>query len=404
MTQEAGAFCSSAEPTGSIAIITNNAYSLANFRGPLISDMVKQGLRVYALAPDFDDKTRTRARELGAEPVDYTLERASIRPFRDIRDAVRLAFLLRRLKPDIVLSYFIKPVIYGSLAAWAARVKRRYALVAGLGYVFAPHQGRLKRKMLQVFVSRFYALAFRTCHRIFFQNAEDVAHFVDVGLLPMDKAVRLNGTGVDLKRFACAPAVPQPVRFLLMARLLREKGIEEFVEAGRLVRQSHPEAEFVLLGGFDPNPGGLSEAEVRGWAAEGAVRWLGHVDDVMPEIRASSVYVLPSYYREGVPRSTQEAMAMGRPVITTDWIGCRDTVQDGINGFLVPIRDIPALAAAMTRFVDDPSLIERMGLESRKLAEARFDAAEINAEMLRVMGIARMLPSAEREGNDFLGL
>jgi glycosyltransferase involved in cell wall biosynthesis len=374
--------------SGSIAIITNNAYSLANFRGPLIKAMVARGFHVYALAPDFDEKTRARASALGAEAVDFSLERASLRPLRDLCDAVRLSFLLRRLKPDIVLSYFIKPVIYGTLAAWAAGVHRRFALVPGLGYVFASDVGGLRRRLLQTVVSRLYALAFARCQRVFFQNGDDVAHFVEAGLIRREKVVRLNGTGVDLRQFTPAPPVLEPVRFLLMARLLREKGIAEFVEAGRIVRRTHPEAEFVLLGGFDPNPGGLPEEEVRGWADEGAVRWLGHVDDVAPEIRASSVYVLPSYYREGVPRSTQEAMAMGRPVITTDWIGCRETVENGVNGFLVPTRDVPALANAMLRFLADPSLIETMGRESRRLAERRFDVDKINAEMLGTIGIS----------------
>lgn len=374
-------------PAASIAIITSNAYSLANFRGPLIEAMRARGLRVYALAPDFDEKTRARMLRLGAEPIDISLERTSMRPLRDFVDMVRLSILLRRLDPDMTLSYFIKPVIYGSLAAWAAGVDRRYALVAGLGYVFAADGTSTRRRWLQRVVARLYSLAFRSCRRVFFQNADDVARFVDAGLLPRQKAVQLTGTGVDLKRFALAPPVLRPIRFLLMARLLREKGIVEFVEAGKIVRRSHPDAELVLLGGFDPNPGGLTPDQVNRWVDEGAVRWLGHVDDVVPAIKASSVYVLPSYYREGVPRSTQEAMAVGRPVITTDWVGCRDTVVEGVNGFLVPTRDVKALAEAMQRFIEDPGLVARMGLESRALAEQRFDVDRINDEMLRVMEI-----------------
>jgi glycosyltransferase involved in cell wall biosynthesis len=371
----------------SIALITTDAYSLTNFRGPLITALVARGFKVYGLASDHDEKTRARLRALGAEPVDFRLDRTSMRPLRDLAGAIRLALVLKRLKPDLVLSYFIKPVIYGSLAAWVVGVKRRYALVAGLGYVYAAHEDGMRRRMLRAAVSCLYGLAFRVCDRVFFQNSDDIAQFADAGFLAPVKAHRLNGTGVDLTRFKLVAPVLRPVRFLLMARLLREKGIEEFVAAGRIVRRAHPEVELILLGGFDPNPGGLSESEVRAWVAEGAVRWYGHVDDVVPAIRESSVYVLPSYYREGVPRSTQEAMAMGRPIITTDWIGCRETVEDGVNGYLVPIRDVPALAQAMERFVADPALIERMGHESRRLAEQRFDVSRINAEMMRAMGI-----------------
>jgi glycosyltransferase involved in cell wall biosynthesis len=173
---------------------------------------------------------------------------------------------------------------------------------------------------------------------------------------------------------------------MLMARLLREKGIYEYVEAARAVRQQHPHARFLLLGGTDPNPGALTREEVAAWVAEGVVEWLGHVDNVRPWIASTSVYVLPSY-REGKPRSTQEAMAMSRPVITTDAPGCRDTVIEGVNGFLVPVRDSAALADAMMRFIDQPELIPRMGRESRRIAEERFDVHRINRVMLVEMGI-----------------
>ena len=177
----------------------------------------------------------------------------------------------------------------------------------------------------------------------------------------------------------------QPVTFLLAARLLREKGIVEYAEAARLVKARHSEVRFVLLGGLDPNPGGLSQAEVQAWAAEGLLEWPGHVA-VKPWLTKTSVFVLPSY-REGVPRSTQEAMAMGRPVITTDAPGCRETVDEGVNGFLVPVRDVPALADAMLRFVQNPSLIESMGRESRRLAEMHFDVRKINAQLLKILEV-----------------
>lgn len=369
------------------AIITSNAYSLANFRGPLIQEIISHGWRVFALAPDFDEKTRERMRRIGAEPIDISLERTTMRPLRDLADAVRLMLLLRRLRPQIVLSYFIKPVIYGSLAAWLARTGPRYALVPGMGYVFAAHEGGFRRRLLQDFVARLYGLAFKTCSRVFFQNSDDVAQFSKAGLLDREKAVLLTGTGVDMARFSPAPPVVAPIRFLLLARLLRAKGIVDFVEAGRILRRRHPDIEIVLAGGFDPNPDGLTPEEVQAWVDEGAVRWLGHIDDVVPAIAMSSVYVLPSYYREGVPRSSQEAMAMARPVVTTDWIGCRETVEDGVNGFLVPVRNPTALAEAMERFVEDPSLIERMGRESRRIAEERFDVRKINARMIGVLGI-----------------
>lgn len=371
----------------SIAIISSIAYSIANFRGPLIRTLRDQGITVYALAPDYDDNTRRAAETAGAIPVDFSLERVGMRPARDLMDLIRLVRLLRRIKPDVCLAYFIKPVIYGSLAAMLARVPRRFALVAGLGYVFTENGGsrKFKRRLLRRSVSLLYKLGFVACHLVFFQNEDDRAQLVEARLLPFAKTVRLNGTGVDLKRFELCPVVIEPITFLLMARLLHEKGIREYARAARIVKRSHPDVRILLLGGTDRNPGSLSEQTIAGWHDEGILEWHGHVDDVVPWIAQSSVYVLPSY-REGVPRSTLEAMAMGRPVITTDAIGCRETVVDGVNGYLVPIRNSEALAQAMARFIQEPMLIKRMGMESRRIAEERFDVNEINAKLLRAMG------------------
>ena len=346
------------------------------------------GWRVLALAPDYDDALRARVRALGAEAIDYTMSRTGMHPGRDLIDAMALARQLRLLRVNAVFAYFIKPVIYGTLAAALARVPRRYALIAGLGYVFTPDGDRmpLRRRMLRASVALLYRLALRFADTVFFQNQDDLDQFAESGLVDPKKAIRLNGTGVDLERLHPAPLLIEPVTFLLIARLLREKGIAEFVAGARELKRDHPQARFILLGGLDPNPGGLSLATVESWRNEGVIEWPGHVDDVLPWLREGSVFVLPSY-REGAPRSTQEAMALGRPIVTTDAVGCRETVVDGENGFLVKVRDVATLAAAMRRFLEDPSLIEPMGRASRRLAEERFDVRRINKVMLHAMGI-----------------
>jgi glycosyltransferase involved in cell wall biosynthesis len=371
-----------------IVLITSMADTLPNFRGPLIACMAEAGIEVLAMAPDYDDRTRAAVRAFGGEPVDISLDRTGMRPMRDAGDVLRLAMQLRRLKPDATFSYFIKPVIYGSLAAWMAGVRCRFAMVAGLGYIFTPDGSpdRLKRRLLKWVASSFYRLGFRVCNKVFFQNLDDEEQFVGGALLPKSKTVLINGSGVDLDRLAhVPPARGQPV-FLLMARLLREKGIYEYAEAARLVKRLEPNARFILLGKTDLNPGGLSEEEVKSWADEGIIEWPGHVDDVRPWIEQSCVYVLPSW-REGKPRSTQEAMAIGRAIITTDAPGCRDTVDPGLNGILVPVRDPNALAAAMMRFILEPDLVISMGAASRKIAEERFDVRKINRRILSEAGI-----------------
>lgn len=352
-------------------------------------EMVTEGCEVLALAPDYDEATRAEVRSLGAKPVDFSLSRTGMNPVRDATDMLRLAFLLRRLKPDITLCYFIKPVIYGILAAWLARVPRRFAMIEGLGYVFIPPEGAepLKRRGLRGAVSLLYAAALRRANLVFFLNEDDIAEFSKRRLVPPGKVFLLGGIGVDLCEWPPAPPVTEPVTFLLASRLLREKGVVVYAKAAELVKQKYPNTRFILVGSLDTNPGALSRAEIESWVQDGTLEWPGRVPDVRDWLAKASVYVLPSYYREGVPRSTQEAMAMGRPVITTDAPGCRDTVIDGENGFLVPMRDVEALATAMERFILQPELIERMGQASRQIAEERFDVQKINKIILELMGI-----------------
>ena len=368
-----------------ISIISSHAPSLVKFRLPFILSLVSNGNCVYALAPNYTAESRSEIIKAGAVPVDFKLSRAGMNPFRDLRDAWALACLLRRLKPDLTLAYFIKPVIYGTLAAWLARVPRRFAMIEGLGFVFTPGTERLslRRRLLMAGVQFLYKLAMSKADRVIFLNPDDQAEFVGGGLLSQGKSFLLGGIGVDLVEWAPVPAVVRPVTFMLIARLLREKGVFEFSEAARRVKKRYPETRFVLLGDVDPNPGSLPRHLVQGWVDDGVLEWPGHVP-VVPWLAQASVYVLPSY-REGVPMSTQEAMAMGRAVMTTDVPGCRETVVDGVNGFLVPARNAPALAAAMRKFIEQPHLIAQMGRESRRLAEERFDVHKVNRQLIELI-------------------
>lgn len=371
-----------------IAIISNQAFSLLNFRGSLIADMTRKGHKVLALAPDHDELTRTSIQSLGAVPLDYSLSRTGMNPVRDAVDMIHLALLLRRIKPDIILCYSIKPVIYGIFAAWLVRIPQRFAMIEGLGYVFTPQEGSepLKRLVLRGAVSVLYAAALRLASRVFFLNMDDIDEFLERRLVHPRKAFLLGGIGVDLDNWSPTPPFSNPMTFLLAARLLREKGIVEYAKAAEIIKKEHPGTRFILLGSLDTNPGGLSQSEVEQWVTDGILEWPGHVSDVRRWLAQTSVYVLPSY-REGVPRSTQEAMAMARPVVTTDAPGCRETVVDGENGFLVPVRDPKALAEAMERFIIQPELIEKMGNSSRKMAEERFDVHKVNQLILGKMGI-----------------
>lgn len=369
-----------------LTLVSGQAFTLVNFRGTLIALLASRGVTVYALAPDHDEHSRATIRALGGEPVDYGFSRTGMNPVRDLYEAAKLSLLLRRLRVGVVLGYGIKPVIFGTLAAWCAGVEKRFAMIEGLGYLFSPAEGRerWKRGVLRGLARLMYRGALSKAKKVFFLNDDDIGEFVGSRLVRPGQVSRLGATGLDLDRWAVNPAVTNPVTFVMAARLLREKGVAQFAEAARRVRTRHPSARFILLGALDSNPGAISSEELRSWSTAGDIEWKGHVD-VASWLASASVFVLPSYYREGVPRSIQEAMATGRPVITTNTPGCRDTVVDGRNGFLVPPRDVEALVTAMERFIREPALIGTMGRQSRAIAEERFDAARADDFIWRTL-------------------
>lgn len=263
------------------------------------------------------------------------------------------------------------------------RVPRRFALITGLGYAFTAG-----RKGFSVWLVRhLYAFGLSGVTKVFFQNPDDQSVFRDLGLVrATTPSFVVNGSGVDLEEFRTAPILDGPATFLMIGRLLGDKGVREYANAARRVRSRHPEARFLLAGWIDENPDAISNEELEQWIEEGCVEFLGKLDDVRPAIAVSTVYVLPSY-REGTPRTVLEAMAMGRPVITTDAPGCRQTVRDGENGFLVPVGSVDALVSAMESFIAKPPLAHSMGRASRQRAELVFDVHKVNRAILAEMGI-----------------
>lgn len=371
-----------------LILVSNQAFSLVNFRGELIKDLIESDIDVVAMAPDHDERSRQMLAELGATHSDYKLDRTGIGLLSDFSTLIQLYSIFKKENPDAILSYFMKPVIYGSIAGRLAGVTKIFSLVAGLGYTFSSREASftVRQKMLRALATTLYRIAFSCCERVFFQNKDDIEEMVTAGCLPVSKAVCLSGTGVNLDILRPKPIPSGPITFFLMARLLKQKGIREYAAAAEILKSQGVPCRFLLLGGLDQNPNGLSKSEVLAWVKDGTLEWEGHINDVLPYIEQSHVFVLPSYYREGVPRSAQEAMALGRPVITTDNIGCRETVIDGVTGFMVPPRDVAALAEAMKRFIDEPELVETMGFKSRELVEQKFDVRKVNATMLRNIG------------------
>jgi glycosyltransferase involved in cell wall biosynthesis len=369
-----------------ILLISNTAWSLFNFRSGLILGLMAAGHEVVAIAPT--DEYAERLSTLGCRYVPMPMDNQGTHPGRDLLLLWRFYRLLRRERPGAVLGYTVKPNVYGSLAAHALDIPV-VNNIAGLGVVF------IKQGWLTRLVRVLYGLALARSRRVFFQNDDDRRMFVEGGLVNQAQSARLPGSGVDLKRFSLSPSpalegrgeqVGQ-VRFLLIARMLWDKGVGEYVEAARSVKQRFPDAEFCLLGFLDVrNPAAISNEQMAEWVAEGVVKYLGVTDDVRPQIAAADCVVLPSFYREGVPRTLLEAAAMGRPIITTDAVGCREVVDDGVNGFLCQPRDAVDLAEKMERFMAlTPVQCAEMGRRGREKMEREFDERFVIDRYLEVV-------------------
>ncbi|MFK5979963.1 MAG: glycosyltransferase family 4 protein [Rhizobiaceae bacterium] len=357
--------------------------SLINFRGAMLEAMVKAGHDVHAFSPPAEPKIVANLRAMGVTHHAVSLDRTGLNPLRDFSSLLTLVRMLRKLQPDCLLAYTIKPVVYGGLAARLASV-RFFAMITGLGYVFSG--AGFKGKILSSVVGFLYRLGLLRAEHVLFQNQDNLRFFQNRGLLSNpQQAVLINGSGVDLHYFSMKP-LPKAPNFLMIARLLHDKGVVEYIDAARQVCKQYPQTKFRLAGWIDDNPAAISQSELDGWIDEGTIEYLGNLDDVRPALADCAIYVLPSHH-EGLPRTVIEAMSVGRPIVTTDAPGCRDTVTEGQNGFLVPVKNSNALANAMMQFLDKPELISSMAKSSREMAEERFDVHKVNQVILKTMGL-----------------
>ena len=368
-----------------VVVLGSFADSLVRFRGHLIASLTQRGHRVVACAPGAGADVVNSLAAMGAEYRDVSLRRAGLNPYWDLATLWSLFRLFRELKPDVVFAYTIKPVVYGSMAGALAGVPRRFALITGLGFAFTDGGGRLRR-LTGAIARLMYRAALSRCQGVFLQNPDDLALFRSQRILSDTQAVSLvPGSGIDVDEYPFRPAGRGP-NFLMIARLVRDKGVREYVDAARLVKSRFPDARFRLIGWIDENPTAITRADLDAWVAEGVIEYLGHVRDVRPPLCECAAYVLPSY-REGTPRTVLEAMAIGRAIVTTDAPGCRETVVDGDNGFLVPVADSAALADALIRLLQDPALIESFGRRSREVAIEKYDVRLISRLLIDKMGL-----------------
>lgn len=376
-----------------IILIGNTASMMLNFRSDLILKLIAERHQVYSFISEYSENDIKRLKKLGVNVVTYNLNRGGLNPFSDLRSLFELRSKIIRIQPNIVFSYFTKPVVYGSLAAKLSKVPLIIGMIEGLGSPFTVHKNgqNLKIKIIKFIQINLYGIVFPFLDRIIFLNPDDPIDLLEKNKIRVKKnAVQILGPiGLNLSDYQFKRwDETQQVSFIFVARLLAEKGIFEFIDAAKKIKQKYPKVVFKIIGGLDKeNPYGLTQADLDKVVNSGVIEYPGFVSDVAQRIQDSAVFILPSYYREGVPRSTQEAMAIGRPVITTDVPGCRETVVDGLNGFLVPKWDAEALANKMCYFIEHPEQINVMGLESFKIAQEKFDADKINLKLLEIMGL-----------------
>jgi glycosyltransferase involved in cell wall biosynthesis len=368
-----------------VAVLQVHDSNVLSWRSHLLLEMVARGHEVAVYLPSAAAQVVEGLRAIGVSCLQIGLNRAGITPLGDVGSLNHLRRAFHATHVDLVFACSAKPIIYGSFAARAAGVADTFSMVEGLGYTFSSVD--LHARCLRFLIARLYRISFALNRKVFFLNPDDRELFCDMGLVKgRDQCVLLNGIGVDLTAFQPAPLPSRPA-VLMIARLLKCKGVREYVAAARIVRAKYPDVAFRLLGRRESHPDGIAERDLQAWVQEGVVEYLGWQDDVRPAIAASTLFVLPSYLREGTPRSTMEALAMGRPVVTTDSPGCRETVEHGTNGYLVPVRDVPALAEAIEHFITHPEKAAPMGRASRRLAEMKFDVRAVDQLILDTMGI-----------------
>lgn len=375
-----------------VLLTCSDANSLRNFRGRLIASMRAAGHQVIAIAPSFPPAIAKWCIETGVAMERTRLDNQSLNPFSDLAALGELYSIIRRRRPDVVMGYTHKPALYTAFAARLARVPRVTMMVTGMGFGFEPGAG-LARRVVPAITKTLFRIGCAASDVVIFHNRDNLDFFLENKLLRQPrKAVVVAGSGVDLAEFPpepLQPADPESLTFLLIGRIVRYKGILEYARAAQALKARYPKAKFLLAGYRDSNPLTYSDDEWR--FIERQVEYLGPSDDVRQLYRQAHVYVLPSY-GEGMPRTVLEAMASGRAIVTTDTYGCRDTVEEGINGHLVPTRQWQPLADAMERFLTGRSSYEEMGSASLERARAKFDVESVNRDMLAALGLQTAEP------------
>jgi len=368
-----------------ILVLTSQAFSLLQFRLDMMKAFQSKGYEVHAAAPGSEAEWCEKLAKNNIVYHAFPMDRNGENPLNDVRSYRAIKRLICQVKPDYIFAYQAKTVIYGSLAAYRCGIKQVYVLIAGLGSVLRKTDHSLSRKLVRYILGIQYRFALKIPKKVFFQNHDDAIVLVGKRLVDFRKLHFLNGSGVNLDHFKHT-ALPREKRLLFIGRLIGDKGILEYLEAASIVKRKHPEAVFDVVGYYDTNPSAIQPETLEKYFQNGIAVFHGMQHDVYPYIARCFCLVLPSYH-EGTPKSVLEAMAVGRPVITTDAPGCRETVIDGLNGYLVPVADVDTLAKRMIDMVENKDDVAWMANNSRNFAVSRYDVHKVNKVIVQEMGL-----------------
>ena len=367
-----------------VMFITAATFTIPWFREDMLRDFASRVDDVVVLGNETDEKWTPYFEELGIRYRTYPVSRNGLNPISDLKTYRALKRIIAEERPDKVLTNFVKANVYGCIAAHSIRIKDIYVMMGGLGSVF--HGDDRKSRLARLFVTTEYRTSLKHAKKIFFQNDEDSKLLCDLGAAKSEQVVRIYGSGVNTEHFKQEP-LPEQMSFVFIGRLVRGKGVLDYLDAARIVKRDYPDVRFDLVGPYDTNPSGLKPEDIEPYIEDGTVVYHGEQKDVRPYLKNASCFVLPSYYGEGTPKSALEALATGRPLIVADAVGCREVVEDGVNGFLVPPRDAGEIAHAMVMIIEESGLIKRLGNASRHLAMEVFDVRRVNESILETMGL-----------------
>ena len=367
----------------SIIVLSSYTPSLFWYRIDMMKCFIDRGYDVYAVADQPESEWSVKFSDLGIKYKQIFIQRNGMNPFKDMRTIKCIVDLYREIKPHKVFTYQAKSTIYGGIAARIIGGLDVYPMIGGVGSIYLSNT--LKARLIRTIVNFEYRIALRKSATVFFQNNDDLATFRDNKIIKNQKVCMISGSGVNTQLFY-PMEFPNEISFLFTARLIKDKGIYEYLQACKMLKQDYCNVKCSIVGPYDTNPTAVTAEELKPYIDNSIIQYFGNQEDVRPFIQQSSVFVLPSY-REGTPKAVLEAMSCGRAVITTDSPGCKETVVDGVNGYLVPVKDADAIYKKMKYFVENPDLVETMGKESRNIVEKKFDVRIVNSVICEAMGL-----------------